>query len=356
MAATSGKGTVCYYIESILRAHSKHTGLLVSPHVYSIRERIQINGRFISESSFVKNLNFVLQTYEACVLEPRYFEAMTVMGFTAFANIKNLDYTVIETGFGGLFDTTNTIRRKDKLCILGQIGYDHTAVLGETLEEIATQKAGIIHTGNAVIALRQDPRVNKVFEEAAKEKGVDIIWVENTSGYQEANRNLAIAAARFIATRDKWQFDRALARQAIEATIIPGRFEELTYHNTAFILDGAHNPQKLGALADRIRHEKKYPATILLSVGKRKDITACLKALQSIAKRVIVTEYSISRQDIPVQALSADIIIDRCKKLGIEATKADSPLTALQDATTFSDPVVVTGSFYLVGDIGQLLK
>jgi dihydrofolate synthase/folylpolyglutamate synthase len=137
VAGTSGKGTICYLIDDILRAHGKRTGLMVSPHVYDIRERIQIDGQVISEKSFAEVLRRVLEKVSG--FSPSYFETLTLMGFLAFSETK-LDYIVIETGMGGRLDATNVITGPKKICVLGQIGLDHTEALGNTLAKIATRK------------------------------------------------------------------------------------------------------------------------------------------------------------------------------------------------------------------------
>lgn len=354
VAGTSGKGTICYLVDGVLRAHSKHTGLTLSPHVYDIRERIQVNGQLASEKLFVKALNTVLGKTNAADISPTYFETLIAMAFTAFSETR-LDYAVIETGFGGRLDATNVIQKADKVCILSRIGLDHTAALGNTVEAIAAEKAGIVQQGNHVVALRQEPEINSVFEKYCREKNAVIEWVEQTGDYQKTNDALALAACRYIAKRDGWNFDEETAESVLQQVFIPGRFEKRHFKEHLVILDGAHNPQKLSALANRIQREQKAPVTVVFAIGERKDIQSCLEMLRPVAKRIIATEYFTKEQDIPVRPLAAEVIAEQCKKLGIEALVEHSPLGAINHAARFTEPIVAAGSFYLLGELDPLI-
>jgi dihydrofolate synthase / folylpolyglutamate synthase len=350
VAGTSGKGTICYLIDTILRAHSKYTGMFVSPHVYDIRERIQINGQPISERLFVKALRAVTSLTSS--LQPSYFETLTLMSFYTFSKQK-LDYTIIETGMGGRLDATNVITNPQKICILGQIGLDHTEALGNTLEKIATEKAGIVQANNAVVALRQSPAINAVFETRCKEQNAELIWVETGPDYQKTNDDMALAACRLAARLHGWQFDEALALDVLQDVFIPGRFEKRRFHNHLTILDGAHNPQKLHAVAERIKQEDLSPVTVVLSIGERQDIAACIKELKPITKRIVATEFFTNEQDIPKRPVPADKLADLATQAGIEATAIKNPRLALQEASTYEESIVITGSFYLLGEMDK---
>lgn len=355
VAGTSGKGTICYMIESILRAHKKRTGMTTSPHVYDIRERVQLNGRLIGEDAFIDALNTVFSAAELHDIKVSYFEALTAMEYVTFSKVP-LDYVVVETGFGGRLDATNVITRPDKICVLGQIGFDHTEVLGNTLEAIATEKAGIIQKDNTVVALKQDPAVNAVFEKRCKEQNAVIIWIEQSDTYQKTNQALAEKACKILADRDGWLLDKNLATTTCKQLFIPGRFERRDYKNRTVILDGAHNPQKLSALTTRTKLEGDSQVSLILAIGEHKNLIECLKSLAPIAKRVFATEYFTKQQDIPVRSVEAPVILEACKKLGIDAISTVSPEEALEKALVFPEPIVATGSFYLLSEIANVVE
>lgn len=350
VAGTSGKGTICYLVDALLRAHTKRTGLTQSPHVYDIRERIQVNGQLISERKFVQNLNAVTSQVQAADIQPSYFETLIAMAYVEFGS-QPLDYMVIETGFGGRLDATNVITREDKICVLNRIGFDHTEVLGNTLEKIAGEKAGIVQPGNHVVALRQEPEVNAVFEKRCQQQHATIQWVEQTGDYQKTNDEMAKAVCRMLAKRDKWSFDEAVAEATLQQVFIPGRFEKRHLKDHLVILDGAHNPQKLSALANRLSRERKVPVSIVFSTGKNKDIAACLKILQPVVKRIIATQYFTKEQDMPVHPAEIEEIVAACNDLGIEVMIEKSARSAVQKALEFPEPIVVTGSFYLLSEV-----
>lgn len=352
VAGTSGKGSVCYLVDAILRAHSQLTGMTQSPHIYDIRERIQLNGQLSSEKKFLHALNVVLDGLKKTGIDASYFEILTAMGFYTFGK-ADIDYQIIETGFGGRLDATNVIKNPNKICVLTQIGFDHTHALGNTLEAIATEKAGIIQPHNIVVALRQDPAVNAVFEERCKIQKAALVWVEPGEMYQQTNDALAIATCQILAQRDGWKFDEPFARATLQQVFIPGRFEKRHYKNHLVILDGAHNPQKLAALASKLIREARAPVTVVLAIGERKDLELCLKALKPVAKRIIATEFFTKEQDIPRRPISAKEIAASCQALTIEAIAETSPQRALQLAASYQEPIVITGSFYLLGEVDR---
>lgn len=350
VAGTSGKGTICYLVDAILRAHSKRTGMTQSPHVYDIRERIMVNGQLLSEHRFLEVFNRVLARTNEVDFKISYFEMLTTMAFVEFG-ASRLDYTVIETGMGGRLDATNTMHNPKKVCVLGQIGFDHTEALGNTLEKIAVEKAGIVQPGSHVVALRQSEAVNAVFEARCQEQNATLEWIEQGQDYQQTNDMIAARVCAILAERDGWKLDSELATATLEQVFIPGRFEKRRYRDHLIILDGAHNPQKLAALAGRLQREQKIPATFIVSLGERKDVTACLESLKPVAKRIIATEYFTKEQDIPKRPTPVEDVATACRALGIEAEAQRSPDRALIEASRWPEPIVATGSFYLLTEI-----
>src|SRR5688572_622401 len=154
IAGTSGKTSAAYFVRGLLQASGARTGLTISPHMVSLAERVQIAGAPVSDAAFVQYIHDFLPLVEKSGLQPSYFEIIIALAFWVFAH-EDVDFAVIETGLGGLLDATNTVRRADKVCVITDIGLDHTDILGETIPEIAAQKAGIIQPGNIVVVQNQ---------------------------------------------------------------------------------------------------------------------------------------------------------------------------------------------------------
>jgi len=154
--------------------------------------------------------------------------------------------------------------------------------------------------------------------------------------------------------RDEFEYSYSLANSVLKQVFIPGRFEKRVYKDHLVILDGAHNPQKLLALSGRLQRENKSPVTIVYAAGSRKDLAACLRTLKPIAARVIATEYFTKQQDIPISPAKAEVILALGQNIGIECFVEKSPQAAFKKAAAYSEPIVVTGSFYLLGEIDEM--
>lgn len=356
VAGTSGKGTVCYMIDAILRAHNKRTALIVSPHVYDIRERIQINHQYAPEKQYIKAANLVI----SCAREmaqagnaPSYYEVMAAISFLLTSQ-KTLDYTIVETGLGGRYDLSNAVSTENKYCVITQIGLDHTQILGTTYEQIAAQKAEILYPKAKVTVLRQKDSVNQVIDHISKSYDAQLSWVEPFGNYEVDDLLLALDATKNVAARDGWLFNEELARDAAEMVYIPGRFEKRTLSDHLVILDGAHNPQKLRALASRLERESYSPATIIFALGEHNDYEGSLRAIKKVCERLIVCEF-FSGSSIRRRAISPAQISSAAQRLGFtNIVKQPIPSLAMQEALAHQEPIVITGSFYLLGEIDRL--
>lgn len=358
IAATSGKGSMAYAIDAILRAHNFKTTLMVSPHAYDIRERIQINGQLINTNEFIQLATALLKATATSQIIPTYFEALMSMGFLAAASQRG-DYVVVETGLGGLYDTSNTITRSDKIAVIGSIGLDHTNILGDTVEEIAAQKAGIMPRNGQAVVLRQSGSINAVFETIATERQTKLQWVEPANSEYETNWSMAKVTAQLTAQRDDWIYNDTLANTAISSLRIPARFEIRTIHDQTVVLDAAHNPQKATALTTWLQQTFPNQSFItVLAISDGKNAADIIKALNPVTQHYIVTSFLTDQQDLPVHAISAD-------KLASIVSKHSNgiPMTVFHDAKEALDytaknqdtPVLITGSFYLVGELGNIL-
>src|SRR5665213_595829 len=169
VAGTSGKTSTSYYVASLLQASGKKVGLTVSPHVDQVNDRLQINLVPLAEAEFCEVLVKFLEVVEKSGFDLTYFELLVALAYWEFERQK-VDYAVVEVGLGGLLDGTNVVSSANKICVITDIGLDHITTLGDTLEKIATQKAGIIQEDNVVFAYAQVKEVNDVFITSTKAK------------------------------------------------------------------------------------------------------------------------------------------------------------------------------------------
>ena len=359
VAGTSGKTSTAYYIASLLKASGHKTGLTVSPHVLQINERLQIGLVPLPEKEFCKELGFFIAAVEATGIKPTYFEIMIAFAYWYFAK-AGVDYAVVEVGLGGKLDGTNIVTRADKTCVITDIGFDHMHILGNTLAEIAWQKAGIIKSGNHVFMNSQPREVESVVKKAADEQKAILHIINKTKTYEELpqfqqrNFGLAEEAVADVLRANKKTLTNKQIKNALHVTI-PCRFEVINLADKTVVLDGAHNYQKLSALYDSVA--QMYPAenvtTLASMIGKEEDVLK--KSLSEIMGRSTETIFTTfkTEQDLPKSALDEREI----------ASLVDSPIRyitnnrqALETAlNSDSKVVVVTGSLYFVSVMRQVI-
>lgn len=360
VAGTSGKTSTAYYASALLTAAGYKTGLTVSPHVDELNERVQINAKPINEADFCAALTAFAQMLEASDFNPSWFEAMVAFAYWYFAR-EGVDYAVIEVGLGGLLDGTNVITRRDKTCVITDIGFDHTQILGDTLSAIAAQKAGIIQEGNDVVMYEQSEDVMKVVRAQAGQKhaSLKVIHDYDTSfdlpQFQQRNFGLAREAVTIRLERDGQPPVTKEVIQKAAKTYIPGRMEEISYKGKTVILDGAHNAQKLGVLADALH--VKYPNTpiaalVAFAEGDEQRLQGALEAIKQVASNCIVTSF-VSAKDNIKHAVAPDAVAEQA---GFNVTVEPDPAKAFELLMQQSEPVlVVAGSFYLLNHIRPLM-
>lgn len=366
IAGTSGKTSTAYYISSLLVAAGKRVGLTVSPHVDSLTERLQIDGSPISDERFCEYLEEFLPLVEESGLNPSYFELLIVFVFWV-ADKLDLDYLVVETGMGGLLDATNVLQNKNKLCVITDIGLDHTHILGNTLSAIAGQKAGIIHEHNRVFMYRQSPEVVESVRKRVEEKQARLDILEeaelraNTtlslSGlapFQARNWLLAEEVCRFMADRDGFNFIHV---NTVDTTV-PGRIEQRRLADgSLLVMDGAHNQQKMHAFVSGF--QSLFPgnkALIMLALKEGKDYESVLAEIKPIAGHVILTTFNTS-QDLPAVSNDPRELLRVCHELEISAEVIDDNGKALQSLHESNEPIkVMTGSFYLLSQARAYLN
>lgn len=383
VAGTNGKGSVCAYLDAMLRAQKKRVGLFTSPHLVKINERIVVDGEMLSDAQFLSVFEKVQaavgRMQEENLPHPTFFEFLFGMAVTAFAEAK-VEYAVLETGLGGRLDATNTVEQP--VCsVITSIGYDHTELLGNTLEEIAAEKAGIIKKGTPVIYMEGAEESNRVIEETAKNLGnrckkigknafkilgiknksiafscasayyEDVTWrLNNTGAYQPENACLALEVMRLLFGEAKqlraWQ-------EALSQVIWKGRMEEVQLD---IFIDGAHNISAVERFAESVKKNSTGQGTILLfSAVQDKDyeqMIACL-CRQVDAEIYLVTQIQDKRAE------ARGILTETFRRF------TDRPVLEMEtiaDAWEYimknqnGRRVYCLGSLYLVGMIKELME
>ena len=386
VAGTKGKGSTCHMLAAMIQNCGYRTGLYTSPHVVDIRERIQINGHMVSEAEFTRlmaKIAPVVKRLEAS--KPTFFEIITAAGFLHFAQHK-VDYAVIETGLGGRLDSTNVI--KPEVVGITSISLDHMQQLGNTVEAIAEEKAGIFKPGVPAISVPQTQGVAKVLREAAKKVGCELKFIgeDVEFSYRFESSRATGPHARICMMTPSSRFDHVAVpllgeHQAVNCGLvlgmldamrarghaipeqnavdglarvrIPGRFE-IIRENPRVLVDGAHNAASIAALMRAIGQNISYDSMVLIfGCSADKDIDGMLAQLQLGADKVIFTNNGTPRSAEPKELQAR--FIERSQKMAqIAPTLLDAYRIALH-CVTREDLIVVTGSFYLVGEAKKLL-
>lgn len=368
VAGTSGKTSTCYYIASLLKETGSKVGLTVSPHVDEINERVQINLQPIPEARFCRQLQKFIKLAEATDTNPTYFELLVAFAYWQFAQDR-VDYAVIEVGLGGLLDATNVVNRGDKVCIITDIGLDHTEVLGKTLPEIASQKAGIIRPHNSVFMYEQYQEVLDVVREVCQAQSAKLheIWPLKSAElpkrlplFQRRNWYLAFCVYKYVAERD--DLPKLSEQQLANSTAIkiPARMETILTKNKTLIMDGAHNAQKLQTLFKSIKAQyPKQEIVALISLKHTKGMRT-QTSLDVIVKYISwlgITAFS-GEQDTPYKSVDTAKIAERCHMMGFDRWEIiDDPEQAFRQLLKRSEPILlITGSFYLLNHIRPIIK
>jgi len=397
VAGTSGKGSTAYLISQLLVGLGKKTALHLSPHLIDIRERAQINTSLLSKDTFLDYFNeiipFIELMKESSFGSPSYFEILSALSyFIAFR--EEVDYMIVETGLGGTYDATNSITREDKVCVITRIGYDHMQILGNTLSEIAAQKAGIIQQGNSVIALYQEPEIRNVFENRVSEKNGKLQFVTEGStysnctfsdketvfdfttqtisflqlrcgllgSYQVENISLALLTVLSLSNRDSFELCEKNLRFSLQTAHFLGRLEVRYLNGKKVVLDGAHNPQKMEALLLALKllyPEKKFH--FLIGFSKNKDFKAMIGQLIPYASTITITQFSNNTNDMVHTSQSAQKIKEVVKAVGFSSYEViTNPYKALkkslENQNSKNETLVITGSLYLLGALYSSIR
>lgn len=342
IAGTNGKGSVSTLIASALEQHYGHVGLYTSPHVNTFRERIQINRQIISENAVLNILQKVFETAEKENISASFFEITTAAGFFYFAD-QNVDYAVIETGLGGRHDATNVIT--PVLSVITSISLEHTEVLGNTLEEIAFEKAGIIKPSVPVVIGPTVP-LSVVVPIVKKLKSSISRIDEFFSDYRAENRALAAKSLNLLG------IDSLLERTKLP----PCRFEQHFYKgNIPVIFDVAHNPAGMEKLTELL--EEHYPQqkfNIVIAISKTKDLKGCIEHLLPYVDCWFPVAAKNGRSFTAVELMEA-LVKQGVEKNKIQMTESihQAMTQALQSSDLDKTGVLVCGTFFIMTEARQ---
>jgi dihydrofolate synthase / folylpolyglutamate synthase len=361
IAGTSGKTSTCYYITKLLSDKGLKVGLSVSPYIESVREVAQINLELPNQDKFISKLKKFDELVKASGVKPTYYEFLTAFSYWYFDEEK-VDYAVIEVGLGGLLDATNVARNEDKVCVIADIGFDHTEILGHTIEEITLQKAGIIHKSNQVFINDVSYKNTGLIEDYCRRQNAHLHKLDYSRlkalgmpDFKAKNINLALNICKFLnQDQDNYAIDNAEI-QRLASLKIPGRQEVLQLKNKTIILDGAHNEQKFEAMISGLKTsfpETKFNALVTFGRNKQSYAKECLQLLKPLLDNLTITTF---KNDLNEErsSMSTEELEGICQELGYERVQAiESPITALR-ALVNSDSkyILITGSNYLIRQI-----
>jgi dihydrofolate synthase/folylpolyglutamate synthase len=374
IAGTNGKGSTTTYLANILNEASVVTGAFTSPFLFRYNEMFRVNGKDISDEDFAEVFSQVKPSYDELVSEGIFvseYEFLTVMAFIYFIKM-GCELVLLEVSMGGRMDTTNVIPAP-LVSVITPISYDHMTILGSTLTEIATEKAGIIKPGTTVVSAKQEPEVVHVLEEVCAKQSVSLEIVKASQiinrdihgqrfitsdgmefettmlgTYQIDNAAVAIAAARKLGDLGYPITENAI-KNGIANTKWFGRFTLLS-DNPPVIIDGGHNRQ--GATVLRQSLEEYFPGkkiTFVLGILADKEVDIILDTLLPIADKCYTVAVPNSRTTPPEKL--AEMIQDR----GVDAAVLSDDIT-LDNIKEKAEVVCIAGSLYLISQISNESK
>lgn len=388
IGGTKGKGSTAAMVSSMLGNCNLKVGLYTSPHLIDVRERIQINGEMIAEPDMTKLMSKIAQVVKKLAKdEPTYFEILTAAAFSYFAE-QEVDFAVVEVGIGGRLDSTNVL--KPEVCAITSISYDHTHQLGETLEKIAEEKAGIFKSGIPAVSAPQTDKVHQVLLEAADRSKTSLRFTgskdiefsfrfESSRALGPHNRvslttsntryehlpvpmlgdhqahNCGLALSVMVVLKEQGlEIDDQAAIEGLSNARLPGRME-IIHGDPRIMVDGAHNAASIDALMRAIGQSIPYDSMIVIfGCQADKDVTGMLNHVRLGADKVIFTHAKSPRAADPHELASE--YSERTGKMAQVAETLDEALDIAERAVTREDIICICGSFYLVGHAKNVIE
>jgi len=381
VAGTNGKGSTVAMIASMLQACGYTVGVYTSPHLVELRDRIVINGQPIEKAAFAEGVKVAAKAAEKAGVDPTFFEIVTAVGFKHFAE-QAVDIAVVEVGLGGRLDSTNVIR--PEASVITSIDFDHTKLLGNTLEEIAREKAGIFKKDVPAFIFESEPNVQQAIAEVAEKTGAQLRVVNKDIDFsarfcvtddlgphtrvclysktsrlehlpvplpgehQASNCGLALAVIDHLKTVG-FDCPEDKITAGLAATKVPGRMQ-LVWDRPRVLVDGAHNPAAVGALMRCVGAHVPYDSMIcVFGCCSDKDVPGLIDKVNLGADKVIFTRAAGNPRSADPEDLQK-LFHERSGKMSQVAKTLPEALEMATRAVSREDLVCVTGSFYLVGE------
>jgi dihydrofolate synthase/folylpolyglutamate synthase len=377
VAGTNGKGSTCHMLAAILQKAGYKTGLYTSPHLHDFRERIRINGQMIPEHKVVAFTEYILDSIEQT--DPSFFEITVAMAFDWFAEEK-VDIAVIEVGLGGRLDSTNII--VPEVSVITNISYDHTDLLGNTLQKIAYEKAGIIKTAVPVVIGEEQSEIKDVFLQVAEEKKSPIhfasrnrfpgewkiednlLYVQLTEVHNNSKKNfhidltglyqlkniVTVAEVISVLNQKGYHISDTAMQQALKQvkslTGLHGRWEIL-HQNPLVVTDVGHNEEGMKVIADQIENTSHEELHIVIGMVKDKSVENILRHLP------VMANYYFTRAQIP-RALPEAELAAKAESIGLKGKIFSNVKQALEEAVLNAHPkdlILICGSVFLAGEV-----
>lgn len=343
IAGTNGKGSVATKLAEIFRISGYRVGLYTSPHIDSYRERIQVDGQWISKSDAVDILQEIFNRLDQNTISLTFFEYTTILSLLYFQR-KKVDIAIIETGLGGRLDATNLIT--PILSVITTISLDHTDYLGSTIDDIAQEKAGIIKAGIPVVI---GPKAyHDSIKQQAFDKKCEIAYVSgcSTDFFDHENQQIVKECIQILSK--SYVFSQIGIQEGIYKRP-PCRFSVKIYGEETCVFDVAHNPEALGALSRELR--KQFPGKLfrfLINFSSSKDTYSCLKVITNIAHHVHIVPSSHARI-ASVKQIVQGLNLLCYRNYSCHPSMKDAVKVARQN----TEVVVVTGSFYIMSEVQE---
>ena len=356
VAGTNGKGSVCAYLSNILIDAGIKVGTFISPHLIEVNERILLDMKPISDKELEDISKYVREKLEGALTSPTYFEYLFYIAAVCFSR-SNLDIVILETGMGGRLDVTNIF--DETLGIITSIGMDHMMYLGNTVKEIAFEKAGIIKNNSVIIFDDGDEESNEVIKETAKIRNAGLIALSSIDyesfdftyvNYKKKAAALAILAARVILNKSDIDI------KSIKSTVWHGRMEEI---GRDIIIDGAHNVPAIKEFVDNaliVSKNRNKEIKLLISIVKDKEIEEMFDIITAgldVKKYYLTSIDSYRSNDIKKLYNSLNILLEKNKKVAEIAcyNNVEEALSEAEFEKRNDEILFCVGSLYLIGEI-----